>query len=848
MSILDWLAREGGMLLSWWALVTLAGLVALPLVWRVLGGLPDRGYTLARAAGVLLVAFIYWLLASLGFLRNSTDGMVLAWVLTGVIGLGAWTSGRRMNLRDYWKENRAVIISAEVLFAVLFVAWAVVRAYQNGLSATEKPMELAFISAVMRSDQFPPNDPWMAGYSISYYYFGYVMAAMLGLLSGAPSTMTFNLMVAMLFALTGVTVFGVGYNLVRGNALSRLRALAAGAVGQAPAFLSVPGRRAAILTGLLAMVLVIILGNFQAPMIEVPYNYGASTEYLQFFGANERSEQRLTPATGLDSWEYWWFFRGARVLNDLNLDGGRSEVIDEFPQFSFLLADAHPHVLALPFAALAIGLALHILLRARAPNLRETVFYAAVLGGLVFLNTWDGPIYLALFVGAEALRRLMDKGKGRLNKGDIGELLLFGVLLIGLAGIMYLPFLISFRSQLGGVLPNFLHPTWFPQFFVMFGPLLLLITGFLIVETWRGGRRMNWPIGLLTAFILVGLLVVALMIFVILGAVSPDLSRAALGFVEANGGWGAILPALLNKRVTHGLTALLLLAGIVVVVARLFPRRRKADEPAASIITFSPSAGFALLLVGAGIVLTLTPEFVYLRDNFGTRMNTVFKFYYQAWLLWGVAAAYGVYSVLAEARAPQLRLGWRAAYVALLVGVVALGLVYPVAGVYWRTQVETGRAGGFNDEPLTLDGASSVASPDDRAAIACLAALVQGDDVVVAERVGNSYDGGNPPSGLAGRLAGLPNVLNWPGHEGQWRGPTYGIVAGSREQDLDTLFGEQNWAAGTDVINRYGIDYIVFGTAERDKYGPDAELKFRDRLPLVCDFGGSRVYRTTTGM
>ena len=848
MSILDWLAREGGMLLSWWALVTLAGLVALPLVWRVLGGLPDRGSTLARAAGVLLVAFIYWLLASLGFLRNSTDGMVLAWVLTGVIALGAWTSGRRMNLREYWKENRAVIISAEVLFAVLFVAWAVVRAYQNGLSATEKPMELAFISAVMRSDQFPPNDPWMAGYSISYYYFGYVMAAMLGLLSGAPSTMAFNLMVAMLFALTGVTVFGVGYNLVRGNALSRLRALAAGAVGQAPAFLSVPGRRAAILTGLLAMVLVIILGNFQAPMIEVPYNYGASTEYLQFFGANERSEQRLTTATGLDSWEYWWFFRGARVLNDLNLDGGRSEVIDEFPQFSFLLADAHPHVLALPFAALAIGLALHILLRARAPNLRETVFYAAVLGGLVFLNTWDGPIYLALFVGAEALRRLMDKGKGRLNKGDIGELLLFGVLLIGLAGIMYLPFLISFRSQLGGVLPNFLHPTWFPQFFVMFGPLLLLITGFLIVETWRGGRRMNWPIGLLTAFILVGLLVVALMVFVILGAVSPDLSRAALGFVEANGGWGAILPALLNKRVTHGLTALLLLAGIVVVVARLFPRRRKADEPAASIITFSPSAGFALLLAGAGIVLTLTPEFVYLRDNFGTRMNTVFKFYYQAWLLWGVAAAYGVYSVLAEARAPQLRLGWRAAYVALLVGVVALGLVYPVAGVYWRTQVETGRAGGFNDEPLTLDGASSVASPDDRAAIACLAALVQGDDVVVAERVGNSYDGGNPPSGLAGRLAGLPNVLNWPGHEGQWRGPTYGIVAGSREQDLDTLFGEQNWAAVTDVINRYGIDYIVFGTAERDKYGPDAELKFRDRLPLVCDFGGSRVYRTTTGM
>ena len=410
MLILDWLAREGGMLLSWWALVSLAGLAALPLLWRVLGGLPDRGYAFARAAGVLLVAFVYWLLASLGFLRNSTGGMVLAWVLVGVIGLSAWYSGRRFNLRSYWNENRAAIITTEILFAGLFLLWAVVRAYQNGLSATEKPMELAFISAVMRSDQFPPNDPWMAGYSISYYYFGYVMAAMLGLLSGAASTMTFNLMIALLFALTGVTVFGIGYNLVRGNALSRLRQRAADAVGQPPDFLPVPRHRTAILTGLLTTLLVIILGNFQAPLIEVPYNYGASTEYLQFFDSNERNEQRLTSASDLGSWEYWWFFRGARVLNDRNLDGSRSEVIDEFPQFSFLLADVHPHVLALPFAALAVGLALHVLLRGRAPNLRETFFYAVVIGGLIFLNTWDGPLYLAVLLGAEALRRLMDKG------------------------------------------------------------------------------------------------------------------------------------------------------------------------------------------------------------------------------------------------------------------------------------------------------------------------------------------------------------------------------------------------------------------------------------------------------
>jgi hypothetical protein len=413
-----------------------------------------------------------------------------------------------------------------------------------------------------------------------------------------------------------------------------------------------------------------------------------------------------------------------------------------------------------------------------------------------------------------------------------------------LAGLFYLPFLVSFRSQLGGILPNFLYPTWFPQFFVMFGLLILLIAGFLTVEAWRGGKRMNWRGGLLATLGVLGLLAAVLLVFAIMGALSPDLSRTALGFVDQNGGWGQVLPELLSKRVTHGLTALMLLAGMFLVIGRLFPRRRKDDDADTPLVTYSYSTGFALLLVGAAVVLTLTPEFVYLRDNFGTRMNTVFKFYYQAWLIGGVAAAYAVYNVLAEARAPRLRLGWRAAYSALVVVVLALGLIYPVAGVYWRTQVETGRAAGFTDNPLTLDGIDSVAAPTDLAAIACLAERVTGSNVVVAERVGGSYDSGNPPTGLAGRVAGLPNVFNWAGHQGQWRGTTYSAVAGTREQDLDTLYLSPDWAAVTTIIQRYGIDYIMFGTAERDKYGADAEIRFRDRLPIVCEAGDARIYST----
>ncbi len=55
----------------------------------------------------------------------------------------------------------------------------------------------------------------------------------------------------------------------------------------------------------------------------------------------------------------------------------------------------------------------------------------------------------------------------------------------------------------------------------------------------------------------------------------------------------------------------------------------------------SPLSTFVLLLIVLGVLLIIGPDFLYLQDNFGYRINTVFKFYYQAWILLSLASAYG---------------------------------------------------------------------------------------------------------------------------------------------------------------------------------------------------------------
>ena len=75
-------------------------------------------------------------------------------------------------------------------------------------------MELAFINAILHSDTLPPNDPWLSGYAISYYYFGFVLVAMLAKFAGTLGSVAFNLGVSLTFALAAVGSFGVLYNLL----------------------------------------------------------------------------------------------------------------------------------------------------------------------------------------------------------------------------------------------------------------------------------------------------------------------------------------------------------------------------------------------------------------------------------------------------------------------------------------------------------------------------------------------------------------------------------------------------------------------------------------------------------
>jgi YYY domain-containing protein len=567
------------------------------------------------------------------------------------------------------------------------------------------------------------------------------------------------------------------------------------------------------------------------------------------------------------------------VLQDFDLLGQPREIIDEFPLFSYLLSDLHPHVLAMPFALLVISLALNLYYQSSLsfgpkrllsaildwvkgeenPSeglflfswMKKTDFWlaAVLLGGLAFINTWDFPIYVALFCCTFTLVRYQQEGW---SWRRIWEFIELG-LALGLVGVLlYLPFYIGFASQAGGILPSLDFFTRGVYFWVMFSTLLLPIIAWLIwlwrkqgswAQLKKGLVFSAWVVGGLWVFSYVlGMLILSLPALVNLLPGGSRLSLQLSGLIglfnDLHGGVSttALITESMFQRFLQPGTWILLFLLLAVVWGLLSGSRDKSSEkeellssdtdlqPDENLIAPAKRSPhlFVLLMALTGIGLTLVPEFIYLRDQFGWRMNTIFKFYFQTWILWGTAAAFGSAILLKE-----LKKFWIWIYSFGLTILILMALAYPIFGLLTKTNQ-------FTPGVWTLDGTAYIQTynPDEMDAIHWLQQAPLG---VVAEAIGGSYSS----FARISEVSGQQTVLGWPGHESQWRGGASEM--GSRQQDIEQLYKTTSWSDAETILKQYNIRYIYVGGLERSTYRV-SEAKFQNNLKIVFQKGVVTIY------
>jgi YYY domain-containing protein len=604
----------------------------------------------------------------------------------------------------------------------------------------------------------PPYDPWFAGGYLNYYYFGQFIVASLIRLTGTEPQVAYNLAVPLLFALAAAAAFSIVFNLAELTQRAR---------GLAP-FLT----RSPVFAGLAAVVLVMVAGNIDGLVQLVQYNVGPDA------GA--------VPRFGFDFW------RSSRMM----VRDSPGNEITEFPFFTFLFADLHPHLIAMPFALLAFGLALSLFVRAgqRRPRL-ETWGVVAVLGvtigALWIINTWDFPTALLLaallITGGELLY-----GRDRPVRAllaAVGKLIVVVV-----AGyVVFLPFHRSFELSNNGVETS-LTRTEVWRYLAIHSVFLMAVLGWLAFE-WHNARRTGKRTLLelsrgagADGYLLAGLAVLA-------GATVIALAASGYGTVA----FATTAAALVT------VTAALVLAA--------------ARERAAYVLPVVTATLVALLLGAAVDIWTVKLDI--------GRQNTVFKFYFHAWTLFGLSSAYllwlmGVNGKLSLRRMSLPRGLWLAGLAVLLVGV----MVYPVLGTRDRL------ADRFDTTWQSLDGmeymrlaghfenGKLLSLRHDYDAIRWLQENVDGSPVII-EGLTDLYHWGNRVS----VYTGLPSVIGWDWHQRQQR-VSYAYAVTQRRDEVNRFFTDGSVLEAVRTLDRYGVRYVYVGQLEKVTYPADGLAKF----------------------
>lgn len=368
-------------ILQWWSVIFFIGLVCIPLTFALFPTFFDKGYIFSKILGLALLSYSIFIL---GVIHIMPFTRFFSFCV--LIGIGSTT------LAIFWQQRKSlaktvqvhwkVFLFEEMLFLAAIFFWSFVRGFAPDIHGLEKYMDFGFMNSILRADYFPPKDMWYTPFPINYYYFGHFTAAVITRLSNLSSSITYNLMLATVFAFTFTGAFSLGANLWYACKGTLKRFTDSVTV---------------YIAGIIAGLLLTFGGNLH-------------TIYT-FFKAYENDhpvpiwQLQFLPGSFPNN---YWYPNATRFIY---------HTIHEFPMYSFVVSDLHGHVLDIPFVLLIIAVLLSLIFKLTTPqdkhikhvqhgswNIFEqsgfTIWNILLLGFLLAImymtNAWDGMIYFLL--------------------------------------------------------------------------------------------------------------------------------------------------------------------------------------------------------------------------------------------------------------------------------------------------------------------------------------------------------------------------------------------------------------------------------------------------------------------
>ncbi len=778
----------------WLAAFRALGLIFMPLTAVVFRPLKDKGWGISGFFGLMISGYTIWLCASLG-MEYSRKTILLVFgaffLINALIALVY-----RNRIFPLFRSMKKDILWAEGVFLACFVFFLLIRIMNPDLwhpyKGGEKPMDFSYFNAILKSISFPPYDPWFAGGFLNYYYYGMYLSGVMVKLLGVIPAVAYNLNLALWYAFLGSAAFSIGKNLclhAGGNEDSSY------------------ANKAGIFT-VIGMQVIGNLGTIVQIKNELVELGMSGTGLSKGFAAFLKGITKLISGERLHMYKGDWYWIPSRAIPDTS--------ITEFPFFTFLYGDPHAHLFALPMTVLVLIWLTAMILRFGHEKHYSFGEWAAVflsgallIGTLIPTNTWDMPTYFgitAVTLAYLGIRYGFFKGEQDSRGKRIRNLILILAVFAVISAALFIPYLTTnSRENIIKMWDETRTPI--SSFLMHWGVFLFFIT------TWYLGEIYCW------------------MKYTSLRDCREMLQRCKVWLLT---GIAAALVILATLAI-DGVRIIWITLPLMVLSLLLLLRKDISDVKR-----------FVHFLIGTSMFAATLVEMIHLAGDVG-RMNTVFKFYNQIWIMLSVSAAFGLACMLQTIRTEDLQ-GWTVSIYRITGMLLIFGaFMYTIfAGTDKMTDRMSDRA------PHTIDGMKYMETSsywqddfymdlkEDYDAILWMQENIQGTPVIV-EASPTEYKFGSRYT----VYTGLPGVVGWNYHQRQQRGPMSGEVW-DRVNAIHAFYNTTDLGIAEEFLKTYNVRYIIVGQMEKGMYDAAGIAKFdsQDGLLWECVYsdGNTQIY------
>ena len=759
--------------------IYLLGFVSFILFFRHLDILNDRGLFVSKIIGLVFISSFVWLLTlftpipNLGYVWRIS---FLIFVIVAILKL--LNKEFRREIINFIISKKTQILLFEFIFLSVFFFFVLLRMYDNNAVGTERPMDSMMLNSVFNSYYNPPNDLWMSGNKISYYYFGYWIFAGFYSIIFFDTNNLYNLSFGLIPALSSAAALSFISNFLYITKNNKLKFIK-------PIFVSI-----------ITPFFLVFSSNF--------YGFVLLLDYMKIFPLSILNWLHGDKHVTIQNYEYfipqdfWWWWKSSRIINSYKNNESLDFTINEFPFFSFLLGDFHPHMISIPFFITTLILftsyfvgSKYIYLSHKRPKISYlfTLLLILFIGSTGFINMWNLSffvlftfilIYFYFYINKFQIKIII-------TSKFIREILLVWIIGILVFGNFYF---ITSDSNISYPFISFNYITTRPihLIYVWIIPLSIIIPllYFMFHENFYTKSKLSL-FKTKSNLLFISLFIATSIIWAIVNMVISEQSLAQL------------LLSLIFFYIFY--------LPLFFLIYHLITKTIKNND----VLKLS----YYLLLFTAFILLYLS-ELFYVKDIFGNRMNTIFKFHYQVWIVFSITSGISLKFLLEYNLRNITRIILSISFL-----ILATSNIYFVTASYLTKIKESS-----NLNP-NLSSINQLENDTNKYELIKYLRLNSNHNDVIIEKQGKSYTNDSQISSESR----IPTILGWVGHQLQWRSNHSDIY--NREEDIDTFYISNDSQEIINIINKYSITMIILGPNEIEKYNINSLNKFLNISEII---------------